>query len=211
MTEARTAAAATERTSRGGGRRRWIAAAVAVLVAIALLAVGLAVRMPPDTTPEGAYLRVAASLGRGDGRVVFSYLEDDAQHAAYTIRDYRKRASDRVEASYPEPERSRLLAEWRPHATAPDGADVWLDLATQRGWITRLRRDLSAVSRVEVVGDRATVETARGTRYALRRRANGMWGLTMFTAPLVAEAERAARDLDVVQASAADFERGRGP
>src|SRR5690606_19588206 len=138
------------------------------------VAVGLALRMPPDTTPEGAYLRVAASLGRGDARVVFSYLEDDAQHAAYTIRDYRRRASDRVEAADPEPERSRLLGAWTPHATAPDGADVWTDLAAENGWIARLRRDLSAVARVEVAGDRAAVETALGTRYALRRRANGM-------------------------------------
>jgi hypothetical protein len=192
-------------------RRRWIAGLAALAAAIALVAIGLAARMPPDTTPEGAYLRVAASLGRGDARVVFSYLEDEAQHSAYTIRDYRKRASERVEASYPEPERSRLLEEWRPHATAPDGADVWVDLATRNGWIARLRRDLSAVAEVEIQGDRATVETARGTRYALRRRANGMWGLTMFTAALVAEAERAARDLDVVQASASDFDRAKSP
>lgn len=196
----------------GPVRRRWILGVVlaAIVLGIVLIA-HRAVRMPPDTTPEGAYLRVAASLGRGDGRVVFSYLEDEAQHAAYTIRDYRKRASDRVQQSYPEPERARLLEEWRVHATAPDGADVWLDLATRNGWITRLRRDLSAVAAVETAGDRATVATARGTRYALRRRANGMWGLTMFTAPLVAEAERAARDLDVVEASAADFERGERP
>lgn len=164
--------------------------------------------MPPDTTPEGAYLRVAASLGRGQAMVVFSYLEDEAQHACFTIRDYRKKASERAAAAFPEPERSRFLDAWRTHAEAPDGADVWLDLAQKSGWLTTLRSDLSATARVETIGDRSTVETARGTRYALRRRANGMWGLTMFTAALVAEAERAARDWDVVQRSALDYERG---
>jgi len=184
---------------------------LALVVAVALLVFWLGLRLPPDTTPEGAYLRVAASLGRGDARVVFSYLEDDAQHAAYTVRDYRRRATDRVLESYPEPERGRLVASWATHAAAPDGADVWLDLATKNGWIGRLRRDLSAIAKVETEGDRATVETARGTRYALRRRTNGMWGLTMFTAALVGEAERAARDLEVVEASAADFHRGGRP
>ena len=63
--------------------------------------------------------------------------------------------------------------------------------------------------RVEVNGERATVETARGTRYAFRRRENGIWGLATFTAELVAEAERAARDWDVVQRAATDYERAK--
>ena len=58
-------------------------------------------------------------------------------------------------------------------------------------------------------GDRATIETTGGTRYAFRRRENGMWGLSMFTAELVAEAERAARDNDVVDKAASDYERAR--
>jgi len=48
---------------------------------------------------------------------------------------------------------------------------------------------------VDTQGERASVVTARGTRYAFRRRENGMWGLTLFTADLVAESERASRDL----------------
>jgi hypothetical protein len=164
---------------------------------------------PPDTTPEGAYLRIAYNIGRGDARSCFAYLEDRAQHAAYSIRDYRRKASERIEAAYPEPERTRLLEAYKAHATAEDGADVWLEMATKRGFITRLRRDLSGVAKVEVTGERATIETARGTRYPFRKRENGIWGLAMFTADLTAEAERAARDWDVVERAAADYERGR--
>jgi hypothetical protein len=51
--------------------------------------------------------------------------------------------------------------------------------------------------------------TARGTRDGFRRRENGIWGLTLFTADLVAEAERAARDAEVVEKAAADYERGK--
>ncbi len=166
-------------------------------------------RFPPDTTPEGAYLRIAFNISEGNPRACFSYLEDRAQHAAYSILDYRRKASDRIAAAYPEPERSRLLEAYRAHATAEDGADVWLDMATKRGFIARLRRDLSGVAKVEVTGERATIETARGTRYPFRRRENGIWGLAMFTAELTAEAERAARDWDVVERAAQDYERGK--
>lgn len=192
------------------GRRAWIigGAAAAVVVAGALVWRKI-VEFPPDTTPEGAYLRIASMLGEGDARGCFSYLEDAAQHAAYTIRDYRRKASDRVAAAYPEPERARLLEAYRPFASAPDGADVWVELGARRGWVARLRRDLTGIARVETSGDRATVETTGGTRYAFRRRENGMWGLSMFTAELVAEAERAARDFEVVERAAADYERAK--
>jgi hypothetical protein len=183
------------------------------VVGAALIGASIAWRrasaFPPDTSPEGAYLRIAVAVAEGRVRDCFAYLEEQAQHAAYSIRDYRKQASDRIAAAYPEPERSRLLDAYRVHATAPDGADVWVDIAHRRGWIGRLRRDLSGAAKVEVAGERATIETARGSRYGFRRRENGIWGLTLFTADLMAEAERAARDADVVEKAASDYERAR--
>ena len=162
---------------------------------------------PKDTTPEGAYARIALSVSAGRARECFAYLETQAQWAAYTIRDYRARAADRIGRAYPEPDRTAMLATYRREAEAPDGADVWLALAESRGWIARLRKDLSGIGRVEVSGERATIETARGTRYAFRRRDNGIWGLTIFTAELVAEAEKASRDFEMVKRAADDYER----
>jgi hypothetical protein len=54
-----------------------------------------------------------------------------------------------------------------------------------------------------------TFGTARGTRYPFLRRENGIWGLTIFTAELAAEAERATRDLDMVERDAQDYERAK--
>ena len=45
--------------------------------------------------------------------------------------------------------------------------------------------------------------------HLFRRRENGIWGLTMFTAELQAEAERASRDLEVVDAAARDYAGAR--
>ena len=174
-----------------------------------LLALGLLwahLRFPSDRTPEGAYLRVVIAVNRGRAQDFFAYTETRAQHACYTIRDYRKKARDRVSRSFPEPERSRLVAQYTEEADAPDGADVLAFYAKQNGWMNRLRKDMSGIAKVEVQGERATVQTARGTRYPFRRRENGIWGLTLFTATLSAEAEKAARDLALIEKAASDYE-----
>jgi len=152
-------------------------------------------------------MRIAHSVSEDRVTEIFPYLETDAQWASYTIRDMRAKACTRIRASYPEPERSRMLSAYDAEANAPDGADVFALLARQRGWLARLRKDLSGVVRTEVDGERASVVTARGTRYPFHRRDNGIWGLTIFTAELVAESERAARDLAVVTSAADDYER----
>ncbi len=186
--------------------------ALLVLAGIAgLLLAGAAQIMrhpfPSDRTPEGAYLRIAKSVDEDHPREIFPYLETEAQWASFSIRDARAEACRRVGASYPEPERPPLLAAYCPFDEAKDGADAFALVARNNGWSARLRRDLSGVALVDASGDRATVVTSRGTRYAFRRRENGIWGLTLFTATLLQESERAARDLDVVRGAAADYER----
>jgi hypothetical protein len=188
---------------------------VKVWGAIAAVAVGLALAsggvmhlpFPSDHTPEGAYLRIAKSIDEGHVAEVFPYLETEAQWAAYSVRDARAKAYARVAASYPEPQRAELLKAYAPLAQAPDGADVFALFAQQKGWVTALRRDLSGVGHVDRDGERASVVTARGTRYPFRLRDNGIWGLTQFTAQLLGESERAARDLSVVNAAADDYDR----
>lgn len=188
-------------------RRRLVVSLAAGAAVIGAGALGLrhALRFAPDTTPEGAYERIAYALARGEPRDVFAYLEDAAQHACFTIRDYRAKSLALVEASYPEAEREKLVESYRELASAPDGADVWVLFAEQRGFAKRLRRDLSGIARVEIDGERATIETVRGTRYPFRRRDVGIWGLALFTAELVAEAERAARDHELVEIAARDY------
>lgn len=194
-------------------RRVWGARRLVPLGLVALVLgwfVWARLTYPSDRTPEGAYLRVMIAVNRGRPEDFFAYLETPAQHACYTIRDFRRKSRARVLAAYPEPERSRLAASYAPFADAEDGADVFAIYARERGFLGALRRDLSGVAKIEQQGDRATVETARGTRYPFRlRRENGIWGLTSFTAELVAEAERAARDHQLIEKAASDYERGR--
>ncbi|MBN2195646.1 MAG: hypothetical protein JW751_22690 [Polyangiaceae bacterium] len=165
---------------------------------------------PSDRSPEGAYYRIVASVNRRHPKGIFPYTETAAQHACFTIRDYRRQSQERILASYPEAERAVLLAVHVEEADAPDGADIFAIFARRRGWLDALRRDMSAIAQTTVGGDRATLQTVRGTRYSFRRRENGIWGLTQFTAALVAEAEKAARDAAMIERAAADYERVRG-
>ena len=187
-------------------RRALIYVLGGLVSALVLAFVWAHLSFPSDRTPEGAYLRVVIAVNRGRAQDFFAYTETRAQHACYSIRDYRKKMRERVLQSFPEPERSRLAAEYAEQAAAPDGADVLAIYAKQNGWMNRLRKDMSGVARVEVQGERATVQTAHGTRYPFRRRDNGIWGLTMFTATLSAEAEKAARDSALIDKAASDYE-----
>jgi hypothetical protein len=164
---------------------------------------------PSDRTPEGAYMRIARAAGADDPRSFFPYLETEAQWACYTLRDMRRKASAIAASHYPEPQRSQLLAEYAPLAELPDGSDVFDSLYRSGRWSQRLRKDLSGIRSVELdaASERATVTTVRGTRWPFRKRENGIWGITIFTAELVAEAERATRDLSVVEGAAADYDR----
>lgn len=169
----------------------------------------VAARYPSDRTPEGAYMRVARAVNEGAPERFFAYTEEAAQHACYTIRDYRKKTLGVAKADYPPREYEALEKEYGEFARAPDGADVFALMARRHGWISQLRLDMSGVHKVEKDGPRATVQTARGTRYSLRVRPNGIWGLTAFTPALVEEAEKAARDFEQVKKAAADFARVR--
>jgi len=187
-------------------RRRWVALAVVAAALVAYAAAWLL--YPSDRTPEGAYLRVMSAVNRGEPRAFFAYIETDAQHACFTIGEYRKRSAEVVKAHFPPAERDRALAQLGPAATSQDGPDVFAAYVAERKWFDVLRRDVSRVEKVEVQGERATVETVRGTRYPFRRRDNGIWGLTLFTAELVDEATRAARDFALHESAAQDFRRG---
>ena len=194
--------------SRKGRRDKALVAAVIIIV------VGIAawrlLRFPPDTTPEGAYMRIARAIREDAPENAFAYLEEEAQHACFTIVGYAAKATARIRRAYPEPERSEALARYRPLAEAGDGPSLFARIAEQEGYVTRLRRDLSGVASVAIDGERATVITARGTRYPFRRRPNGIWGLTLFTTELTQRAEHLARDWELIQSAAADYERGGG-
>jgi hypothetical protein len=162
---------------------------------------------PTDHTPKGAYFRLTNGVNRGKAQDVFPYLETAAQHAAFTIQKYHADALKRIDEAYPAGQQAAERQRFVELALLEPGPGVFEWYARRFKWLDQLRKDLSGVARVEINGERATVETVRGTRYPFRLRENGMWGLTLFTAQLVSDAEKAARDYSLVDAAATDYER----
>lgn len=186
------------------GRR----ALVALLLSLPLGVYGYVwATYPSDKTVRGAYLRIVRAVNERRPEASFAYTEEAAQHACFTIRNYRREALRLIEQDFPAEEQKRYEVEYGPFARASEGSDVFAILAVREGWMDQLRLDVSGIKSIEENGPRATVETVQGTRYAFRRRPGGIWGLTAFTPALSAEAERAARDLEFVKKAAADFRR----
>lgn len=185
----------------------WLAVGLAIIGLLAIASRFARKPFPPDTTPDGAYLRIALSLSRNAPKDCFAYLERDAQWASYTTIAARKESAGLISRTYPEAEKLAQLSRFESDGKLPDGSDFFAKVALERNWVGRLRKDLSGIERVEIDGERATVITKRGTRYPFRRRENGIWGLTIFTVELLADAERATRDLALVKQAASDYER----
>jgi hypothetical protein len=162
---------------------------------------------PSDQTPSGAYPRLARSFGEDKVHEAFAYIETEAQWACYSIRDARRDAVAMVRARYPEDRKREALAPIEEAGACADGSNIFALYARTHGFRARMRKDLSGVASVDIAGERATVITARGTRYPFRRRDNGIWGLTIFTAELLAEKDRATRDLGLIQKAADDYAR----
>lgn len=187
--------------------RSWLVRGALILALVSAVGTVVAwLTFPSDRTPKGAYYRVVTAVNRRSAEALFPYLETPAQHAAFTIHHYTRQSRELVRSRYPEAQAQKELARLSPLADAAEGPGVFALYAERFGWMDRLRRDLSGVRSVEVQGERASVETVRGTRYAFRRRENGMWGLTLFTGRLVADAEKAARDHSLIEAAAKDYE-----
>lgn len=164
---------------------------------------------PSDKTPEGAYLRVVKAVSQEEPAEFFAYTEEAAQHACFSILDYRRRTAEMIRAAYPSERKEIALAPFLEVAGLKDGPAVFAYYAANEGWLSQLRHDLSAVKAVEASGERASVVTVVGTRYAFRRRPNGIFGLTAFTPFLVSEAERAARDFATVEGVAQGYQTNR--
>jgi len=188
--------------------RLLLALAVPALSLLGWLAYAI-LSFPSDQTPEGAYLRVVKAVNQGEPEEFFAYTEEAAQHACYTILDYRRRTVDLIRAAYPDERREAALAPFLEIAGLKDGPAVFAHFARSEGWLSQLRHDLSAVKAVEASGERASVVTVVGSRYAFRRRPNGIFGLTAFTPFLVEEADRAARDFATVENVAKGYQTSR--
>ena len=159
-------------------------------------------------TPAEAYQKFSAAVTTRDGAALFEALDQPTRWAWMTIQKYHREAYDIVLSNYPEgPERERESHRFQGGATATSARELFRAEAAP-GVLPMLVPLVTADARIEGDADgRAAAVLASGARVPLARGEDGSWGY----AGLAKDAEdlktRAYHDLEVVRASAADYER----
>ena len=176
--------------------------------------VGLAAGLVPACqrkakTPEEAYARFSAAVAARDGGALFDALDQKARWAWMSIQKYQREAYDIVLSNYPEgAERERESHRFEPGATATSARELFRAQAAP-GLFPLLVPLAVGDARVEPGASEAEAAAvlASGARVPLARGENGGWGFAGLTKDAEAQKVRAYHDLEVVRASAADYER----
>ena len=181
-------------------------------VGLALLALSAAAGAgcrPKSKTPEEAFQRFAAAVAAGDGTALYDALDQKTRWDLMTIQKYHREAYDIVLSNYPEgPEREREKSRFEHAATAPSARELFRTDAAP-ALLATLGPQAQGIPRVDLgPGDGlATAVLDNGQRVPLARGENGGWGFAGLGKATEDDMNRAYHDLEVVRASAADYER----
>lgn len=160
-------------------------------------------------TPDEAYRQLQEAVKAGDGGALYDALHQPARWAWMTVQKWHREAYDIVLSNYPEPERERERRRFEPAATATSGRELFKVEAAPRA-LAALRPQLAGAGpgRVEIApsGTEAAAVLASGARIPFARGRRG-WGYSGLDAEAEDLKSRAYHDLEVVRASAADYER----
>jgi hypothetical protein len=163
----------------------------------------------PAKTPDEAYRRFQAAVTAGDGAALFDALDQQTRWAWMTIQKAHREAYDIVLSNYPEgPERERETHRFEGGATATSARELFrADMAPSV--LPMLAPLAAADAQVEAPtpDGHAAAVLASGARVPLARGEDGSWGFSGLGKDAEDRKSRAVHDLDVVRASAADYER----
>ena len=182
---------------------------VLLTVGVTVLAVSALGCRRGAKTPEEAYRRFSAAVTAGDGAALFDALDQPTRWSWMTIQKCHREAYDIVLSNYPEgPERERESHRFEPGATATSARELFRAEAAP-GLLPLLVPLVVADARVEPGADdgHAAAVLASGARVPFARGQDGGWGYSGLFKDAEEQQTRAVHDLDVVRASAADYER----
>jgi hypothetical protein len=161
-------------------------------------------------TPEDAYQRFAAAVTAGDSGALFDALDQQTRWALMTIQKWHREAYDIVLSNYPEgPEREREAHRFERAATASSARELFRVATAPRliPMLAPLVMDTPASFERGPGDDRAAAVLPNGGRILFLRGQNGGWGFGGLAQGTEEDKNRAYHDLEVVRASAADYER----
>ncbi|HVV48440.1 MAG TPA: hypothetical protein VHO06_02170 [Polyangia bacterium] len=160
-------------------------------------------------TPEEAFQRFAAAVTARDGLALFDALDQKTRWDLMTIQKYHREAYDIVLSNYPEgPVRDREKARFERAATAASARELFRSDAAP-ALLPALVALAQGIPRVEPgpADGQATAVLENGQRVPFARGQDGGWGYAGLAKKTEDDTNRAYHDLEVVRASAADYER----
>ena len=184
-------------------------ARVAVVLAASAVALFAAGCRHKSRTPEEAYQRFADAVKKGDGAALFDALDQATRWDLMTIQKAHREAYDIVLSNYPEgPERDREKRRYEPAATATSARELFRT-ATAPGLLPMMQAQVTATAHLERGANdgQADAVTEGGAHLPFALGQDGGWGYAGLDKQVADEKNRAYHDLDVVRASAADYER----
>jgi len=181
---------------------------VTVWLAVLGIAAGAAGCHRVSKTPEDAYARFSAAVNARDAVALFDALDQPTRWAWMTIQKYHREAYDIVLSNYPEgADRDRESHRFEAGATATSGRELFR-AEVGAGAMPMLVPLVAADAKIEDAGDgHAFAVLASGARVPFSRGQDGGWGFSGFAKDAEDLKTRAYHDLEVVRASAADYER----
>jgi len=159
-------------------------------------------------TPALAYQRFSAAVQAGDGGALFDSLNQKARWAWMSVQKWHREAYDIVLSNYPEgPLREREKRRFETAATATSARELFR-AETAPGLFATLRPMVAPDARIEpgATDSEAWAVLASGVRVPLAQ-GRGGWGFAGLDPQAEDQKNRAYHDLEVVRASAADYER----
>jgi hypothetical protein len=160
-------------------------------------------------TPAEAFTRFADAVKAGDGGKLFDALDQETRWNWMSIQKFHREAYDIVLSNFPEgPERERATKRFEKAATASSARELFKNDAAPTLLPMFVPLTLANGPIVNGPGDdQAAATFANGGRVELKRGKNGGWGFAGLSKQAEEGKDRAYHDLEVVRASAADYER----
>jgi hypothetical protein len=175
---------------------------------------------------EQALARLQNVVANRDPAALFDVLDQRSRWAWMTIQKSHREAYDIILSNYPEgPERERELRRFQKGAVLGSARALFADELGQ-GALAQLASPLPPVQRFETVAaapaaaapatgpdPESAEELVReailtdGTRLPFRRGPDGSWGYSGLARTSAERQNRALHDVELVRASAADYER----
>jgi hypothetical protein len=184
-------------------------ATVLVGLGALLLSAGASGCRHKAASPAEAFRRFADAVKAGDGRALYDALDQPTRWNWMSIQKFHREAYDIVLSNFPEgPERERETRRYEHAATASSARELFASDAAPQ--LIAMFQPLLLAEPPIAMGpgdDRAAAVLASGARVELGRGKDGGWGFAGLDKQAEDDKNRAYHDLEVVRASAADYER----